>query len=95
MWYLVKDSQPYTAFRSSSPTRQEVLTQLSPHLKWDDNHEDFFVFIWQDVFNESPACAYQGDSDEQKSTLQSERERDTAVRLDHTSSSAQVLFYSP
>jgi len=32
------------------------------------------------MFNESPACANKGDSDEQKSTLQSERETDTAVR---------------
>ena len=32
------------------------------------------------MFNESPACANKGDSDEQKSTLQSERETDTAMR---------------
>lgn len=84
----------FTSFSSSSPTRQEISAQLSPHLKWDDNHENFFVFIWQDVFNESPACANEGDSDEQKSSLQSGRQTDTAVRdlilFYHTSSSAQV-----
>lgn len=80
MQYFVKDSQPFPVSTGSPPTRSQVLTPLSPHLKGDDNHENFFVFIWQDMFNESPARANKGNSDEQKSTLQSERETDTAVR---------------
>lgn len=46
-----------------------------PHLQWDDNHEDLFVFVGKDMLDKSPASANERDGDEQQGPFQTEKEK--------------------
>lgn len=49
-----------------------------PYLERNDNHEDLLVLIRQDVLDEGPASADEGDGDEQQCTLQPVRQNNRA-----------------
>lgn len=73
-------------WRQSSPRRG------ARYLEWDDNHEDLFVFIREDVLDESPASANERDGDEQQCPFQTEKGK-CQTRTGLWSPTLQVRFY--